>query len=211
MMQIWIKQGKKSLRLPVLPASFEITNSQQNTTVNITSFGEVNLIGKRGLVTFTLSSLFPSKVYGFVQYKSFPKPYECVKLIKSWMDDPVQVTITKTNINLKMTIESFTYSEQDGTGDVYYSIEFKEYRKPKVVAKKEVKVSKTGTKVTPADTKRASKDVKTTTYIVKSGDTLSAIAKKLTGSSSNYKAIANQNKIKNPNALKVGQKLVIKI
>jgi nucleoid-associated protein YgaU len=37
-----------------------------------------------------------------------------------------------------------------------------------------------------------------------------SIAKRLTGSSNNYRAIANQNGIKNANKISVGQKLVIK-
>ena len=51
-------------------------------------------------------------------------------------------------------------------------------------------------------------------YVVKKGDTLQKIAKKKTGSSSNWRAIYNQNKKvigNNPNKLKIGQKLVIKV
>jgi nucleoid-associated protein YgaU len=209
-MQIWLKQDKEKLRLPVLPSGFGVTNTQQNTTVNITAFGEINLIGKRGLKTLSLSSFFPNREYGFVQYMGFPKPYDCVELIESWMDNPIQVTITGTNINLKMTIESFTYSEQDGTGDIYYTLDLKEYKKPAIKVKQKV-ISKTSTKIETASTKRVSKTVRSTTYIVKQGDNLSDIAKRLTGDSSNYIAISNQNNISNPNCIKVGQKLVIKV
>lgn len=45
------------------------------------------------------------------------------------------------------------------------------------------------------------------TYIVKAGDTLSGIAKKY---NTTYQKIANDNNIKNPNLIYVGQKLVIK-
>ena len=48
---------------------------------------------------------------------------------------------------------------------------------------------------------------KTVTYIVKSGDTLSAIAKKY---NTTYQKIAKDNNIKNPNLIYPGQKLVIK-
>lgn len=209
-MQIWIKQGKESLRLPVLPANFEATPSQQNTSININALGEINLLGKKGLKILPLSSFFPNQEYGFVQYKDFPKPYECVELIESWMDNPVHVTITGTNINGLFTIESFPYSEQDGTGDVYYTIELKAYRKPKIIPPKN-KPNKNSTKIQPASTKRTAKTVKTTTYIVKSGDSLYSIARKLTGDGTNCYAIANQNNISNPNLIKAGQKLVIKV
>ena len=46
-----------------------------------------------------------------------------------------------------------------------------------------------------------------TIYIVKSGDTLSAIAKKY---NTTYQKIASDNNIKNPNLIFPGQKLVIK-
>lgn len=210
-MQIWIRQGKESLRLPVLPAGFETTSTQQNTTVNINSCGEINLIGKRGLKTLPLSSFFPNHEYGFVQYKGFPKPYECVNLIESWMDNPVHVTITGTDINGLFTIESFPHSEQDGTGDVYYTLELKEYRKPGVTEEKKITANKASTKVQTVAGKRISKTVKTTTYTIKSGDTLFDISKRLTGSTSNIYAIANQNNIKNINTIYAGKKLVIKV
>jgi LysM repeat protein len=210
-MQIWIKQGKKKLRLPVLPANFEESLAQQNTTVNINSYGEVNLIGKRGLKTLSLSSFFPNHKYGFVQYKGFPKPYVCVKLIESWIGKPVRATITGTDINGEYTIESFNHSEQDGTGDVYYTIELKEYRRPSLKTKKKRTMSKKDTNVQKPSTKRATKSTKTITYTVKKGDTLSSIAKRQTGDMANVYAIANQNGIKNVNVISVGKKLVIKV
>ena len=47
---------------------------------------------------------------------------------------------------------------------------------------------------------------KTVTYKVKKGDTLSGIAKKY---GTTYQAIAKENGIKDPNKIKVGQKLKI--
>ncbi|HNT77022.1 MAG TPA: LysM peptidoglycan-binding domain-containing protein [Anaerolineae bacterium] len=49
------------------------------------------------------------------------------------------------------------------------------------------------------------------TYVVKAGDSLSKIAKELLGDANRWKEIyeANQDTIKDPNVLSVGQKLVI--
>jgi Uncharacterized protein containing LysM domain len=208
-MEIWLKQDTEEYRFAVLPSSVEIGNSMQNTTVNINSLGEINLIGKSALKTLSLSSFFPSRAYNFVQYKDLMKPTECVKLIQSWMDKPVKVSITGM-INHLMTIESFTYSRQDGTKDIHFTLELKEYRKPKVKTAGD-SASKKSTKIQTSSTKRNSKTVKTMTYTVKSGDTLYGIAKKLTGDGSNLYAIANQNNIKNINLIYPGTKLVIKI
>lgn len=46
-------------------------------------------------------------------------------------------------------------------------------------------------------------------YIVQSGDTLSAIARRFLGASGNWQAIARANNITNPNSLRVGQRLLI--
>lgn len=210
-MQIWLKQGKEKLRLPVLPPDFEASLSQQNTTVNVNSLGEVNILGKRKLKTLPLSSFFPNHQYNFAQYTDYPGPYECVRLIVSWMDNPIQVTITGTDINMQATIETFTYKEQDGTGDVYFTIELKEYRKPSLSATKKSTVNKTSTMIQIANTKRASKTVKTSNYVVMQNDSLWDIAKRITGDGGNCYAIANQNNIKKPYILTTGQKLVIKI
>ena len=61
---------------------------------------------------------------------------------------------------------------------------------------------------TSGDKKRNSKQ---TTYVVVKGDTLWAIAKKYYGSGNQYNKIynANRDKIKNPNLIYPGQKLVI--
>lgn len=219
-MQIYLIEEKKrkkdniKFRLPVLPPSIEIGNTMLNTTVNIINLGEVNLIGKKGLTTVTLSSFFPNHKYMFAQYKkNLRSPSESVHLIQSWMNNPIKVIITSM-LNMEMTIESFTYSQQDSSGDINYTIELKEYKKPKLKIKKSKSnntVNKKSKTVQSVETKRKTKNVESTTYIVKSGDTLSTIAKKLTGSSSNYRAIANQNHISNPSKIAVGQKLVIKV
>ena len=212
-MEIWIKQDKEALRLPVLPASFQMDSTQNNTSVNVNAVGEVNLLGKRNLSAVSFSSMFPAQKYDFCQYSSFPKPKKCVDMITKWRKSgqPVALTITGL-ISGYYSIESFSWGMDDGTGDIGYTIEFKKYYKPKV---KKVKakntVNKDSKQIQPANTERESKEVKSTVYVVKPGDTLAKISKKFTGSSSNYQAIANQNGIKFPSKLQIGQKVVIKI
>lgn len=212
-MEVWLKQGKEELRLPVLPSSYDMSYTHNNTEVNITNFGTVNLIGNRNLATAELESFFPNKNYNFVQYKGFPEPNACVELINKWMQAPVRYIVTGTKIDLLMSIEEFTYKEQDGTGDIYYTLSLKQYKIPKVTPKKN-KPDKTSKKINKVSPEREIKEVSNTTYIVKSGDTLSVIAKRLTGDCNNWRAIYNQNKSViggNPNKISIGQKLVIKV
>lgn len=210
-MNIILRQNKENFRLAVLPSGVEIASTMQNTSVNITNFGEVNMIGKPGLRTVSLSSFFPSKKYNFLQYTSgLLTPMESVEKIKSFMNGPITLIITG-KITMDATIESFSYAQQDGTQDIYFTVELKEYKNPKKKTKTNITVSKKSKKVQEADTKRTKKKVESMTYTVKSGDTLTSIAKRVTGSASNYRAIANQNNISNINKISAGQKLVIKV
>ncbi len=176
--------NEERLRLPVIPSSFEVNIPHQNTTVNINQLGEINLIGKTGLMSMTIESFFPNQQYSFCLYRDFQKPYEYIKQLLKWKDSekPIRVIVTSTPINYAMAIESLIYSEVDGTGDVYFSLELKEY--------KFIKTPSSNILTTPT-TQRETKSV-ATHYIVQRGDTLWLIAKKVTGDGSNYKAIAQK-------------------
>lgn len=211
-MEIWLTQDDSELRFPVNPPEYELASTINNTVVNVNSIGEINLLGKRNLKTISLASLFPNHEYDFCQYTGFPKPKECVKRIEKIKNNGVlRLKMTGTPVNMNCTIESFTWGENDGTKDINFTIELKEYRKIEIISKKNLTINKSTKTISKLSTKRTTKTVKSTTYTVKKNDTLCTIAKKLTGSSSNYIAIANQNNISNPNKIYVGQKLVIKV
>ncbi|MBC8579910.1 hypothetical protein [Zhenhengia yiwuensis] len=186
--------NEEQLRLPVTPSDFELSQRNNNTVININALGEINLIGKKGLASISLSSFFPAQEYYFCKYTGFPKPYECVKMIQKWRDSgrPIRLIITGTSINYAMTIENFIFSEQDGTRDVYFTLELREY-----VFTKQVKPTKVttpnGTQVTVPATKREAKPIPSK-YKAQKGDNMYTVAKKTTGSMSNAKAIAKTNK-----------------
>lgn len=207
-MEYWLSfnNGAEKLQLPVPPAEFELAQGNVNTVINVYSIGEVNLIGKSKLATITLESYFPAQEYSFCVYKGFPKPYECINMIENWRKSgkPIRLIVTETPINLACAIENFNYREQDGTGDVYFTLELKEYR---FLTVQQAAVQNKGYTV-PATKREVTKSIPET-YVVKRGDTLWAIAKRLTGNGSNYKAIAAKNNIKDPNRIYPGQKLVI--
>lgn len=212
-MEVWLKQNGKKFRFAVSPPEYELTSESNNTQVVVNSLGEINLVGKRKLKNVSFSSFFPKRKYYFCQYTSFPTPKESVKIIEEMKNKGVlRLTMTGTPVNMECTIETFTYGENDGTKDINFTLEFKEYRHTKVKTKKKKEVlPKT---VTPEATERPAKEVNSTTYTVKGGDNLSKIAKNLTGNSANWKAIYEQNKGViggNPNLIYAGQQLVINV
>lgn len=214
-MEFWLKKtNSDKFMLPVNPESFAFTEKHTNTSVNVNALGEVNLIGKRNLKEGTISSFFPNRNYNFGNNKSRKSPYTYVKKILSWKEagKPIRI-IVGGNINIQVTIESFKYGEQDGTGDVYYDLQLKEYRAVTVkkTKYKETTKKKTIKKKTTTKKRTTENKPKTKTYTVKSGDCLWNIAKKYYGNGAQYTKIynANKRKIKNPNLIYPGQVLTI--
>lgn len=215
-MNIHIKwnNDKSDLQLPVLPEAFEISGMQNNSTITIHDFGDINLLGVRSLYEITLESFFPHMHYDFCKCKP-KKPYEYIEKLRNLFEKNtvVHLIITGTKINSHFTISSFSFGEEERVGDVRYSITLTEYRKPKVAKKSKQKANKSSTKIQLAKGARISKKTKSCTYKCKKGDTLQKVSKYLTGTSANWRAIYNQNKKKigTKKKLKAGMKLVIKI
>lgn len=129
-MEFWLIQGDEKLQLPVPPPAYSIKRSLNNSTVIVEGLGEVSFIGKAKLSEIpTIESIFPNQIYNFCQYSTFPTPKECTDLIEKWMSSgkPIRYLVTGA-INTECTIEDFEYGERDGTGDVYFSLNLKEYK-----------------------------------------------------------------------------------
>ena len=209
-MEFWLKKSNSDkIMLPVNPESFAFTEKHNNTSVNVNSIGEVNLLGKRDLKTGTISSHFPKRDRNYANNSGRQAPYTYINKLLSWKSSgkPVRLIITGTKINFQVTIETLKYGEQDGTGDVYYDLTLKEYRAVEI---KKTKLKKKTTKK-KSKPKRPAAKKKTKTYTVKSGDCLWNIAKRFYGNGAQYTKIynANRGKIKNPNLIYPGQVLTI--
>lgn len=213
-MEFWLKKSNSDkIMLPVNPESFAFTEKHNNTSVNVNSIGEVNLLGKRDLKTGTISSHFPKRDRNYANNSGRQAPYTYINKLLSWKSSgkPVQLIITGTKINFQVTIETLKYGEQDGTGDVYYDLALKEYRAVEIKKTKLKKTKKKKTTKKKSKPKRPAAKKKTKTYTVKSGDCLWNIAKRFYGNGAQYTKIynANRGKIKNPNLIYPGQVLTI--
>lgn len=208
-MEFWLKKTDKDMfQLPVKPSEFTMTVSNKNTVVNVVKLGDLNLIGNTGLREITLSSFFPARDYNFSNNTERKPPAFYVQTLERWREsgEPIIVIITGI-LNMYCTIESASYGERDATGDTYYTIALKQYRRVRINAP-------SGSVTTSQSSTRTVQDATTnsgTTYTVKSGDCLCKIAKQFYGDGSKYMKIfnANTDKLKNPDIIQVGQVLVI--
>ncbi|WP_332850046.1 phage baseplate protein, partial [Clostridioides difficile] len=113
---------------------FSINGKAAVNSSSILKIGEIATFGGVALKSISISSFFPNKDYTFCDYTGFPSPYDCVNKIEKWMKEGfiLRFTITETNINMEVIIEGFSYEERDGTRDVYFTLDLKEYKRIKI-------------------------------------------------------------------------------
>lgn len=121
----------EKLTIPVTPRGYDMKTSQNNKTVNVIDFGEVQLFGNPTLKRLHMQCFFPHPKhdYPFV-VGDVKEPSECVQLLTKWKEEkkPIRVIITDSDINLMMALKVFNYDERDGTRDIYYDLSFIEYK-----------------------------------------------------------------------------------
>ena len=131
-MEMYLKNDKHIFRFPILPSTINVQDYAIINDSNITGLGDVAIFGGKGLRTIEISSFFPNpkRKYKFVNYSNYPKQWDCVSKIRSYMNngEVMRFIVTGTEINFQARITDFTFSQQDGTGDVYYTINLKELK-----------------------------------------------------------------------------------
>lgn len=213
-MEIYLITGTETIRLPILPKSFErflSTNIAKDTVIGL---GDIAMYNGNGLSTITLESFFPNREYHFNTYSPVPPPYDLVSKVGVARQNgtPVRLIITGTNINRLMLITDFSYGEQDSTGDVYYTIDLIEYR-PVTVPKIQTNTnSNTNNSNRPTDSNTPSTSQKI--HKVKKGDCLWDISKKYYGKGTLYPKIREANTSKYPSLksstiIHIGWELII--
>lgn len=128
--RITLSDGTERFVFPVTPSKINVDDGQNNTIKNIVNVGEVVIFGMPKARVISFSSFFPepSHEYPFVVGDNRP-PAECRDLIKKWKEArrPVRLLIPSVGINLAVSIDEFPTFKKDNTGDLYFSITFKEY------------------------------------------------------------------------------------
>lgn len=228
MISFFAKYNDRIVQLPVNPEDITISGSSSNDTTDTVGQGEISNIGFPGLKELTISSFFPKRYNGELYINTggqFEEPDFYIKFFEDIKKDrkPFRLIITDLNINMLVSIESFSNTYAYGTDDVDYELELKEYKEHNI---RILKATSTGfvnvdsvqkvSSVTPTNTNSNRSVEKSTpkTYTVVSGDNLWTIAQRLLGDGSRWSEIYSYNNNKsiiggNPNLIRPGQVLSI--
>lgn len=194
-MEVWLTLKGERLRLPVTPF-YRVPFSNNNSNENLNEVGTINLAGKPGLRTCSLVSFFPGQNYEFLENTdSNNNPFFYDRKIREWarLGEPLRLIITETPHNFEVLIDSYDSGEDDGTGDVYYTLELSEYVRIETteVDTTNGEIKKESIERFDSQSEEVSKQLTTATE----HDTPLTMALKLTGNEKNVTQLLNQNDI----------------
>ena len=206
-MEIYLGTDNDKIRFPVVPSSIGVNRSNNIDTESVIKLGEVPIFNGTSLKTIEFTSFFPNQEYSFCDYTGFMKPYEFSEKIQKWMYEgkPLRVIVTDSPTNMQCLIQQFDTVEQDGTRDLYFTLNLLEYRPIEVPSLSGSNTSNNSNNTQntsrPSETNTNSNNQQKTHKVVR-GDTLYDIAKKYYGKGSLYPKIKEANKSKYPSLAK---------
>lgn len=217
---IFFDKDNVTYRMPVNPEEIKVENKLSFETFEVLKLGQVAIPSFEELKKYSFEVEIPSQPYF---YSETPNQFlgceEYEKVFESWMKSKEPIRFIASNgitsdINTLVLMSYDTVEKSGEEGDKYFSIELTEYKEfsSKIIVKdtekKDTNKNKAQTKSEKKERKNPNKPKE---YIVKKGDSLWYIAKKMYGDGRKYTVIANANKkiIKNPNLIYPGQRLVI--
>lgn len=201
--------------LPVTPSKITTRINNKNKTITLMNGQEINLVRSPGLTDISFSFELPGNKYphavGIYQSPNwYLNRLQELKVEKFYTTLIVSRDIKGTEwfkTEIDVTIEDYTITEDAGQGfDLLVDIKLKQYVNYGVTY---VPLNNVADGVVEKKTRSSSSKTIPKTYIVKKGDTLWSIAKKLLGDGAKCWNLAKLNNIKNPNLIYVGQVLKI--
>ena len=201
-MEIYLGTDNDKIRFPVVPSSIGVNRSNNIDTESVIKLGEVPIFNGTSLKTIEFTSFFPNQEYNFCDYTGFMKPYEFSEKIQKWMYEgkPLRVIVTDSPTNMQCLIQQFDTVEQDGTRDLYFTLNLLEYRPIEVP-----NLSNSSSSSSSGNLTRPSEEITNNTqktHKVVKGDCLWDIAQKYYGKGSLYPKIKEANKTKYPSLAK---------
>ena len=206
-MEIYLGTDDDKIRFPIVPSSIGVNRRNNIDTESVIKLGEVPIFNGTSLKTIEFTSFFPNQEYSFCDYTGFMKPYEFSEKIQKWMYEgkPLRVIVTDSPTNMQCLIQQFDTVEQDGTRDLYFTLNLLEYRPIEVpnLSSSNTSSNSNNTQNTsrPNEVNTNSSNQQKTHKVVK-GDCLYNIAKKYYGNGNLYTKIKEANKAKYPSLAK---------
>ena len=201
-MEIYLGTDNDKIRFPVVPPSIGVNRNNNIDTESVIKLGEVPIFNGTSLKTIEFTSFFPNQEYNFCDYTGFMKPYEFSEKIQKWMYEgkPLRVIVTDSPTNMQCLIQQFDTVEQDGTRDLYFTLNLLEYRPIEVPSLSGSSSSSSSDNLTRPSEEITNNTQKT--HKVVKGDCLWDIAQKYYGKGSLYPKIKEANKTKYPSLAK---------
>jgi len=204
-----LKDGSTTFEFPVNPEEVSISRSKGYETINMLEHGEFDFAIGEKVKEITFSSFFPKEHdSSFCQTTTVPDPRVAMNILNTFLvsKKPLRFIISNTGVNVPVYLVTLNTTFRGGEpGDIYFDLTLRTWRDSKVEKLGAARANKSSSSRT--DLKKNSK-----TYTVKSGDSLSKIAKLELGNSSRWNEIYQLNKKtigNDPNRIKPGQKLVL--
>lgn len=194
--------------LPISPSDLMFTEDSDGQTIKLMNYGELPVGMNRKLATWGLSSFFPKRdtkarynykdgrqnsslnkiwKYPFDISSGTEDPYEfyCATLYE-WKNrqTPLVFMFNTWGEYYYCQIKTFKYGRKDSKGNVYYDLQFQEYKE-----------------YTKFDNGAGSTDYSSDVYYPAEGENILQIAKKIYGDSSYYTQIMQLNNMQNPDII----------
>lgn len=183
-------ESDDALVLPISPSDLMFSEDSDPQTIKLINYGELPVGMNRKLATWSVDSFFPHRTtlannssknfkYWFDVSKGTEDPYTYYcKALMDWKNNqtPLVFFFETWNGYYNCQIKKFTYGRKDAIGNVYYQLEFQEYKE-----------------YTRYNTSSASTDYSSDTYYPAEGENILQICKKLYGSSDYYQYFMNLN------------------